>query len=97
MKLIQRLAEMIDEEIDDAKKYALCYQQYKDEDPELAKTFSQLGFEELTHVDRLHAQVVRIIKKYRDDHGDPPANMQARYDYLHELSTRKAEVRLLLA
>ena len=88
---------MIDEEISDAMKYARCYQSFKEDDPELARTFSQLSLEELTHVDRLHAQVVRIIKKYKEENGDPPAHMQVIYDYLHERNIRKvADIRLML-
>lgn len=97
MKIIQKLSDMIDEEITDAWKYARCYQEYKESDPELAKTFSQLSFEELTHVDRIHAQVVRIIRNYRETHGDPPEHMLAIYNYLHERSIKKvSDIRILL-
>jgi len=97
VKIIQKLSDMIDEEISDAMKYARCYQAHKDGDIELAKTFSQLAFEELTHVDRLHTQVVRLIKAYRDEHGEPPAHMQVIYDYLHERNINKvADIRLML-
>ena len=97
MKIIQKLSDMIDEEISDAMKYARCYQAHKDDDVELSKTFSQLAYEELTHVDRLHAQVVRLIKAYRDVHGDPPEHMQIIYDYIHERNVSKvADIRLML-
>lgn len=98
MRIIQKLADMIDEELEDAMKYAYCYMAHKDDDVELAKTFSQLSYEELTHADRLHTQVVRLIKIYRDENGDPPPAMQARYDYLHERQIEKANrIRVLLA
>lgn len=98
MKIIQKLSDMIDEEITDAWKYARCYQMHKEDDMELARTFSQLSLEELTHVDRLHLQVVRLIKEYREKNGEPPEHMMFIYNYLHERNIQKvADIRLLLA
>lgn len=98
MKIIEKLSDMIEEEISDAWKYARCYQQYREEEPELARTFSQLSLEELTHVDRLHAQVVRLIKDYRDKNGDPPEHMMFIYNYLHDRHIQKVtEIRTVLA
>lgn len=97
MKLIQKLADMIDEEIADARRYAKCALEHKDMDPELARTFTMLANEELNHSNMLHTQVVRIIKKYREENGEPPAHMLTIYEYLHDKSIEKAaEVRLLL-
>lgn len=39
MKLIEKLSAMVDEEIEDATKYAKCAVKYKDDRPALAKTF----------------------------------------------------------
>ena len=98
MKLIQKLSDMISEEIDDAYKYAKCYQEHKDFDPELARTFSLLANEELNHVNLLHVQVVRIIKTWREKNGEPPASMTAVYDYLHNRQIEKvADVKAILA
>jgi len=98
VKLIQNLSEMIDEEIADAYKYAKCYLEHKDFEPELARTFSMLANEELNHSNMLHTQVVRIIKQYRDQNGEPPAPMMAVYDFLHKRSIDKAnEVKVMLA
>lgn len=97
MKVIQKLSEMIAEETADARKYARCAKSYKDEDPELARTFTQLANEELSHMERLHTQVVRIIRQYREQHGDPPREMLAVYEYLHQKNIDEvAEVRMLL-
>lgn len=97
MKIIQKLSDMIDEEINDAWKYARCYQSYRESDPELAKTFSQLSHAELNHVDMLHAQVTRIIADYRKREGEPPELMLKIYEYLHERSIDKVnEVRFIL-
>lgn len=98
MKIIQKISDMIDEEITDAWKYARCYQTYKEEDPELAKTFSMLATEELGHVDKLHVQAVRLIKLKKEETGDPPKWMEYVYNYLHERNIKRvAEVKALLA
>lgn len=98
MKLIQKLTDMIDEEISDARKYARCSLEHKDDDVELSKTFAQLSNEELGHAERLHAQVVRIINKYKSEHGDPPEHMLFIYNYLHDRAVQKvAEIKAMLA
>lgn len=98
MKLIKQLSEMIEEEIDGAEEYAKEALKYKHSDPSLAQTFYEIAGVELEHVNLLHKQVVRIIEQHRREHGDPPAPMQAVYDYLHGKHVEEvAEVRHYLA
>lgn len=98
MKIIQKLCDMIDEEIEDARKYAVCHQEHRDFEPELSRTFSLLANEELNHMRMLHEQVVRIIGEFQKEKGDPPPEMMTIYEYVHKRQIEKvAEVKLLLS
>ena len=91
MKLIEKLSEMIDEDIEDAGKYAKCALKYKEENPALSKTFYDLSTDEMRHMTLLHDEVARIIAQYRKENGEPPTAMLAVYDYLHEKQIERAK------
>ena len=83
MKIIKELSAMIEDEIKDAEKYARCALARKDDYPALAELFVRLSDEEMQHMNLLHDKVVDLINAYRRDHGEPPADMLAVYEYLH--------------
>ena len=91
MKIIKCLSEYIEEEISDARKYIEKAMLVKGEHPELSEVLYQLSLEEMTHMNRLHNEVEKLILNYRKEHGDPPVAMQAVYDYMHERAIKEAK------
>lgn len=97
MTIIKKLSEMIEDELEGAEHYAKFAIKYREEHPTLAKTMYDIATDEMRHVDLLHAEVVKIIKAYREKNGEPPAAMMAVYDYLHgKQIDEAAEVKALL-
>lgn len=84
MIIIQELSEMIEEEIEDASKYAKCAITNKDSNSALADVFYKLSNEELNHASMLHSQVVAIIDAYRKTNGEPPEPMLTLYEVFHK-------------
>ena len=91
MQIIKKLEDQIGEELHDAKKYIKCALKYKDENKDLAALYFKLSNEEMNHMEMLHKMVVEIIDDYRDEHGEPPAEMLAVYNYIHEKHIDKAK------
>lgn len=91
MLLIKKLEDQIGEELHDAKKYIKCALKYKDDHKDLADVYYWLSQEEMGHADKLHKVVVNEIETYRKKEGEPPAEMLAVYNYLHEKEIDKAK------
>lgn len=90
MKIIEKLSDMIEEELHDAEKYINCAMNHAEDRPTLAETFYRLSMEEMQHMSLLHEQVAKIIDDYRKAKGEPPADMMAIYNYVHKKHIAKA-------
>jgi rubrerythrin len=84
MKIIKQLSEMIEDELEGAEEYIECALKHKDDNPTLAKVFYDISMQEMTHVDMLHGEVVKLIQQHQKEQGDPPPAMMAVYEYMHE-------------
>jgi hypothetical protein len=91
MKIIKKIHEQIEEELEGGLHYAKCAVKHKDEFPALSRTWYEISLAEMSHVDMLHKQVVGIISDYRAKNGQPPEAMLAVYNYLHERAIERAE------
>ena len=83
MKMIQQLCDYIDEEINDAIKYAKYAIEIKEDYPIIADTISKISEEEMKHMAMLHSCVTAVIEDYRKKNGEPPETMKILYDILH--------------
>lgn len=96
MKIIKVLTDKIKEELHDAKDYAEMAIKYKSDYPELSRTLYNISTQEMEHMNLLHNETVKIITKYRETEGDPPPDMLAVYDYLHDEQIKMSlEVKML--
>lgn len=86
MRLIQKISDRINEEVNDAKWYAKHALKFKTKHRSLADTMYTISQEEIRHANMLHAEVTKLIDEYRAINGDPPPIMQQLYDYMHEQS-----------
>ena len=97
MKEIKELVENINEELEDAEKYARLAVMYKDEDSRLADTYVRLANEELNHSELLHGQAVRMIEAHRAAGNTAPPVMMAIWDWEHKKSIdHKTKVKALI-
>ena len=91
MKIIKCLSEYIHDEIHDGEKYIKKALEVREEYPEVAELLNILSNEEMRHMQMLHTQVAKLIENYRKNVGEPPVQMLAVYDYLHEKAINEAK------
>ena len=96
MKIIKELSNYIEDELCDANKYIKQALLIKNDYPEIGELFNMLSHEEMKHMNLLHNQVIKLIENYRQTNGEPPVEMQAVYNYLHEKFIDQAkEIKLM--
>ena len=83
MKEIERLADQMDEEIEDLEEYVEEALEMKEKNPSLANTLFVIASDEKKHYNMLHMEVQRMIAEHKEKHGDPPPAMAALYDFVH--------------
>ena len=97
MKMIAEIVEDIREELEGAEHYAKKATQYKGIDERLASTYATMSSQELSHVDTLHTQAVRLIQDQKDSGKEVPDGMQAVWDWEHShMMDRVARIKVLL-
>lgn len=84
MRIIKYLSDKIEDEIEDATCYAKEAIAEKALYPWIAETLYNISLEESHHRQMLHEVVARLIAEYREKTGEPPADMLAKYEYLHK-------------
>ena len=90
MVIIEKLTELIGEEMEDAQRYAELALKWKDDYPGAAEVAHRLAGEETEHAKALHGAAAALIEEHRKTEGDPPAALMAVYNYLHGKQVRKA-------
>ena len=90
MKIITKLVELIDEELSDAKRYIKLARREMSEHSHLANSFVDLAEAEMEHAKILHDEATRIIEEYRQENGEPPAEMMAVYNFMHDKQIDRA-------
>lgn len=90
MVIIKELSDLIEEELDGAMVYSDMAHKYKEKDRVISDMFNAISIQEMAHIDMLHAAVAKKIEEYRKEHGEPPADMQAIYDWQHKKHIAKA-------
>lgn len=97
MKLIKKMVEQIDKEIEASEDYASCALKHKEDNKELTDLYIKLSSAELDHTEWLHAHITRIIEKHKMEKGEVPVEMKAIWEYEHEKHIHKiAEIRIML-
>lgn len=84
MKMIEKIVQQIEEELNGAEMYAKCAIKHKDEDMMMAKMYYDMSLDEMKHVNMLHEESVKLINDYKAKGNEIPEAMQSVYDFLHE-------------
>lgn len=80
-----------------AERYAKKATQYKGMDDRLSSMYATMGAQELSHVDTLHEQSVRLIQAQRSEGKEIPSGMQAVWDWEHShMMDSVARIKVLL-
>lgn len=90
MRIIAKIVDMIDDELEGAEEYADFAYEQKPHHPRLADKLIELAEVEMGHAKILHGEVTRLIEETRQKDGEPPASMMAVYEYEHNKQIKRA-------
>lgn len=97
MKVIAKIVDLIEDELEGAEQYAELALKYKTAHPKLAEKLHELAGVEMTHAKVLHTEAARLIEEVRQRDGEPPAAMMSIYEYEHQKQIKQAaEIRALI-
>ena len=97
MRKIAEAVNYIKGELAGAEKYADEALKYKGTDKEASSMFIGLATTELSHVDSLHAYIVKIINEAKAAGKEVPHGMQDIWDWEHTQMLKKyTEIKALL-
>lgn len=86
MREIQKLVKSIQKELKGAEKYIVCAAEEKalGGNTDVINGYLRVAQNELDNADSLHTIVVKVIDKYRTEHGEPPEVMKQLWAYEHK-------------
>ena len=97
MQIIKCIVDMIDDELEGAENYVNAANKWRMEHKRTADEFIKLAEVEMTHVKALHGEVVRLIEEVKSTKGEPPKEMMAIYEYVHNKAVeRSAKIKMLI-
>nr|DAF67523.1 MAG TPA: Ferritin [Caudoviricetes sp.] len=98
VKELKWLIEQIEDELDDAEKYAKAAAKFKSDNKSVADTCIELSRQEIKHSEMLHMCAVEMIEKYKASGKSIPEGMKTVYDFMHErMIERAAKVKMMLS
>lgn len=98
MLIIKDLEMFMDKKIKMARKTIEFAVKHKQDEPQIAKLFYDISVSEIQDMNAMHTEIANKIQIYRKEHGEPPAAMQAIYDWQHEKQIEEvAEIKAIQA
>lgn len=89
MENLEWLLEQMDEELDDAEKYAWKSLKCKDNHNEIARTTAELSRQELTHYEMIQSVAVKYMKTLMEEHPEQMESLETFWEFENGRMTRR--------
>lgn len=97
MKMLKNLIEKADDTLEEIEWYAEKAHHYKADNRALADCYIRIAEMHIEIYRMLHDRMVAVINEYHSRGHEPPATMQAIWDYEHEKLVKEfAEAKMLI-